>query len=150
MVVLGIDPGREKCGLAVVAEDQVLVKEVVPRRELLPVVRKYTAAYNVDTMVVGDGTGSREFVAEIKGHLPELPVVVVDERHSTEEARARYWLDHRPKDGGVCCPPPCRCRLNLMMIMWQLFWLNAFWAGGNSACQLLGISLQKGLGKLEK
>ena len=39
MVVLGIDPGREKCGLAVVAEDQVLVKEVVPRRELLPVVR---------------------------------------------------------------------------------------------------------------
>ncbi len=97
MVVLGIDPGREKCGLAVVAEDQVLVKEVVPRRELLPVVRKYTAAYNVDTMVVGDGTGSREFVAEIKGHLPELPVVVVDERHSTEEASARYWLDHRPK-----------------------------------------------------
>ena len=125
MVVLGIDPGREKCGLAVVAEDQVLVKEVVPRRELLPVVRKYTAAYNVDTMVVGDGTGSREFVAEIKGHLPELPVVVVDERHSQRRQGLDTGWTTGPRDGGVCCPPLCRCRLNLMMIMWQLFWLNA-------------------------
>ncbi len=97
MIVLGIDPGREKCGLAVVSEETVLQRQVAKRGELLSVVPRFVMEYNVDTVVVGDGTGSQQFVAEITDALPDLSVVVVDERHSTEEARFRYWSDHKAK-----------------------------------------------------
>ncbi|MDI9423123.1 MAG: Holliday junction resolvase RuvX [Bacillota bacterium] len=94
MIVLGIDPGREKCGLAVVSPNLVLVKRVVARGEFLDLAREYIRQYNVARIVLGDGTGSKDFLQEIEG---VLPVVTVDEQYTTEEARKRYWLDHRPK-----------------------------------------------------
>lgn len=94
MIVLGIDPGREKCGLAVVSPNLVLVKRVVARGEFLEAAREYIRQYNVARIVLGDGTGSKDFLQEIEG---VLPVVTVDEQYTTEEARKRYWLDHRPK-----------------------------------------------------
>ncbi len=94
MIVLGIDPGREKCGLAVVSPELVLVKRVVARGEFLDLAREYIRQYNVARIVLGDGTGSKDFLQEIEG---VLPVVTVDEQYTTEEARKRYWLDHRPK-----------------------------------------------------
>lgn len=97
MLVLGIDPGRDKCGLAVVATDGFTRKQVVPRREFLGVVKEFVREYNVDTVVLGDGTGSKEFWRELKGVLPNLTIVTIDEQHSTEEAREQYWQDHRPK-----------------------------------------------------
>jgi RNase H-fold protein (predicted Holliday junction resolvase) len=94
VIVLGIDPGREKCGLAVVSPNLVLVKRVVARGEFLEAAREYIRQYNVARIVLGDGTGSKDFLQEIEG---VLPVVTVDEQYTTEEARKRYWLDHRPK-----------------------------------------------------
>lgn len=94
MIVLGIDPGREKCGLAVVSPNLVLVKRVVARGEFLEAAREYIRQYNVARIVLGDGTGSKDFLQEIEG---VLPVVTVDEQYTTEEARKKYWLDHRPK-----------------------------------------------------
>ena len=94
VIVLGIDPGREKCGLAVVSPNLVLVKRVVARGEFLDLAREYIRQYNVARIVLGDGTGSKDFLQEIEG---VLPVVTVDEQYTTEEARKRYWLDHRPK-----------------------------------------------------
>ena len=94
MIVLGIDPGREKCGLAVVSPNLVLVKRVVARGEFLEAAREYIRQYNVARIVLGDGTGSKDFLQEIEGILP---VATVDEQYTTEEARKKYWLDHRPK-----------------------------------------------------
>jgi RNase H-fold protein (predicted Holliday junction resolvase) len=94
VIVLGIDPGREKCGLAVVSPNLVLVKRVVARGEFLEAAREYIRQYNVARIVLGDGTGSKDFLQEIEG---VLPVVTVDEQYTTEEARKKYWLDHRPK-----------------------------------------------------
>jgi len=94
VIVLGIDPGREKCGLAVVSPNLVLVKRVVARGEFLEAAREYIRQYNVTRIVLGDGTGSKDFLQEIEG---VLPVVTVDEQYTTEEARKKYWLDHRPK-----------------------------------------------------
>ena len=94
MIVLGIDPGREKCGLAVVSPNLVLVKRVVARGEFLDLAREYIRQYNVARIVLGDGTGSKDFLQEIEG---VLPVATVDEQYTTEEARKKYWLDHRPK-----------------------------------------------------
>ena len=97
MIVLGIDPGREKCGLAVVSSDRVLVKRVVPRSEFSVVAKEYVRQYNVVKLVLGDGTGSKEFLEEMGRTFRDLPIVTIDERFTTEEARRKYWLDHKAK-----------------------------------------------------
>lgn len=97
MIVLGIDPGRDKCGLAVVSKDQILIKQVVARKEYLGVVKQWVAEYNVKQIVLGDGTGSSEFLAEVEGASLPCQVITVDERHTSEEARRRYWVDNDPK-----------------------------------------------------
>lgn len=97
MVVLAVDPGRRKCGLAVVsAERGVLHRRVAPREELAMAVRELAASYGPAEVLVGDSTGSREVAVELRREL-DREVRVVDERHTTERARRRYYQDHPPK-----------------------------------------------------
>ncbi len=97
VLALGIDPGSDKCGLAVVSVDNIMTKKVVIRKNFIAVVKQLVKEYNVDVAVLGDGTGSRLFFRELQESVPNLRVVTIDEQHSTEEARTRYWLDHRPR-----------------------------------------------------
>ena len=96
MIVLAIDPGKEKCGVAVVDQESVLWQQVLERNGYLSLVGEAVRQYSVDKIILGDGTGSADFLREIKGRLPEVEVKVIDEKFSSEEARKRYWLDHRP------------------------------------------------------
>lgn len=97
MIVLGIDPGRDKCGLAVVTENTVLTAQVAPRGGYLDSVRQWVNQYGVEQIVIGDGTGSEEFMKEIRAAFPNIPAAAVDERHTSEEARRRYWLENPPR-----------------------------------------------------
>jgi len=99
-MIMAVDPGREKCGIAVVHQQQgVLQHEVVPTVRLAPVVEELLVKYQLSKIVLGDGTSSRE----AKGKLEQLlvngegvAVILVDERHSTDQARKRYWREHPP------------------------------------------------------
>jgi len=95
--VLGIDPGREKCGLAVVDEQGVLIRQVAARGEYLRLVADWVHKYGVEQIVIGDGTGSNQVRQELKRSLPDLEIAEVDERFTTEEARRLYWVEHPPK-----------------------------------------------------
>jgi len=97
VIVLGVDPGREKCGIAVVSSGGILAKEVISRNAFRDVVKAKVEEYNVDMVIMGDGTGSKEFHLELKDALPNLPISLVDEFATSEEARSRYWIDHKPK-----------------------------------------------------
>jgi RNase H-fold protein (predicted Holliday junction resolvase) len=90
--VLAFDPGREKCGVAIVCRDGVLRNRgVVPVAEVEAVVTEWAVAEGVDTIVLGDSTTSRQWQEKIATWLPQMSIVVVDERGSTLEARALYW-----------------------------------------------------------
>lgn len=52
--------------------------------------------YSPVEILVGGSTGSREVVAELQAAL-ERRVRVVDESHTTERARMRYFQDHPPR-----------------------------------------------------
>lgn len=97
MIVLGVDPGREKCGLAVVSTGDVLIKQVVSRDSFLDVVKAMVEEYNVKMIILGDGTGSKVFSVALGDALPDLPITMVDEYSTSDEARKRYWVDHKPK-----------------------------------------------------
>ncbi len=95
MRVLAVDPGREKCGVAVCASAGVLAHRVVPTDRLAAVVGEWTAAYGVKIILVGNRTGS----AEARARLGDLGVAVeqVEEQGTTLAARRRYFRDHPPR-----------------------------------------------------
>jgi len=96
-VVLAIDPGRQKCGLAVGRPGELLARAVVPAAQAPEVVAGWVKRYGVARIVLGEGTGS-ETILEALGHLSGLPrVETVQERGTTLEARRRYFRDHPPR-----------------------------------------------------
>ena len=51
----------------------------------------------LQAVVLGDGTTSREHKQWLEKALPGYPLHLVDEKYSTEEARALYWKLYPPK-----------------------------------------------------
>jgi RNase H-fold protein (predicted Holliday junction resolvase) len=97
MTVLGIDPGRDKCGMALCVLGAVLARTIVTPAEVPRAVMAWAARHRIDVIVVGSGTGSREIIAglaglQASGRLP--PVTVEEERDSTLDARRRYFVEH--------------------------------------------------------
>lgn len=100
---LGIDPGRDKTGLALVDKaGSVFAVRIVRARTFSDSVLKFLYDHlqvsnawglrkNLKAIVIGDGTGSEEHISWLKKVLPGIPLHVVDEKYSTEEARALYW-----------------------------------------------------------
>jgi RNase H-fold protein (predicted Holliday junction resolvase) len=99
--IIGFDPGRDKCGIAVVdaaAPHPVHYRQVISADQSLNELRTLLSRFEVHQILIGNQTGSKEWQAKIGGAFPELPLVVVNERHSSEEARKRYW-DYYPAQG---------------------------------------------------
>jgi RNase H-fold protein (predicted Holliday junction resolvase) len=97
--LLGIDPGRAKFGLALVhnlKEGRVpLFLNVVPAEHLERELEKLLKFWSVDRVILGDGTGSREILARLVLFFPgEIPISLIDERNSSQEARLRYWQEN--------------------------------------------------------
>jgi len=95
--IVAIDPGRDKCGLAVVdVQHGVLFQAVVAAAELpallLPLVREK----GVSRLVLGDRTGTAELIRRLRTAGIELEIVLVDEHRSTEEGRRRFFADNPP------------------------------------------------------
>jgi RNase H-fold protein (predicted Holliday junction resolvase) len=99
--LIGFDPGRDKCGIAVVdaaSPHSVHYRQVIAAEQSLEELRTLYARFEVQQLLIGSQTGSKEWQTKIGKALPELPIAVVDERHSSEEARKRYW-DYYPAQG---------------------------------------------------
>lgn len=108
--LLAIDPGRDKCGLAVVTLDRrVLEREITPLRELPLRIAHLLGRYGVQTTVVGDRTGAREVRDLIRQHGFPLEIAFVDEDRSSELGRRRYLLDHPGRGLARFLPISLRC-----------------------------------------
>ena len=100
--VLAIDPGRDKCGVAVLASDgRVLVQHVVPTAELDAAVGELIQSY-APTVIMGDGTTSTD--AKKRVEALGVPVLLVDEYRTTDAAKCAYWEAHPPR-GWRCLVP---------------------------------------------
>jgi len=98
-VILGFDPGRDKCGIAVMADDaQVYYHQVVPAAEAIATIDRLLHQYPVSLLVMGDRTTAKAWQQQINRNLSQPPpIVTVDEHYSTLEARDRYWQIYPPK-----------------------------------------------------
>ena len=95
--LLGFDPGRDKCGLAVVGLDgalhyhEVAIVSAVPQK-----IEELRSRYPISGIVLGDQTGSKQWRQQL-AQMPNAPrITLVDERYSSLEARDRYWEMYPP------------------------------------------------------
>ena len=96
-MLLGIDPGRSKTGLALVDyEGNIVDYKVVLMTEFRTEFQEFIAGREIEQCVMGNGTTS-ETMEETLKTLLTVPINVVDEAHSTEEARKLYWQLNPPK-----------------------------------------------------
>jgi RNase H-fold protein (predicted Holliday junction resolvase) len=98
-MILGFDPGRQKCGVAVMGLDRSLhFHEVVPSPNLLATIERLCQDYPISLLVMGDQTSAKEWQQQLQEHFQSnLRIMVVDERYSSLEARNRYWQMYPPR-----------------------------------------------------
>ncbi len=94
---LAIDPGRAKCGVAVVRQDgHVLYRGIVSPDALTRFVQELIAAHRPVVVLCGDGTGSKPIRDALLAADWGLPIRSVDEAHTSEAARLRFVRENKP------------------------------------------------------
>ncbi|MBQ8919772.1 MAG: pre-16S rRNA-processing nuclease YqgF [Acidaminococcaceae bacterium] len=100
---LGIDPGRDKTGVALVDGSGAIVAVQVLRTRSFPdalakflsdtlqAANAWALRRKLRAVVIGNGTNSATHKASVEHLLTGIPLYEIDEKNSTEEARALYW-----------------------------------------------------------
>lgn len=97
-MILGFDPGRDKCGIAIMGVDrEVRYHQVVLAENAIATIESLCSQFPIELIVMGDQTTSRSWKQKISASLPLVEVVQVDERYSSLEARDRFWEMFPPK-----------------------------------------------------
>ncbi|MGB8700736.1 MAG: resolvase [Thermosynechococcaceae cyanobacterium] len=98
-MILGFDPGRDKCGISLVGSDRsVHFHDVAISAAAIAQIADLRHRYPIHTLVMGNQTTAQQWKARLTDELnPPLPIILIDERYSTLEARDRYWQMYPPK-----------------------------------------------------
>jgi RNase H-fold protein (predicted Holliday junction resolvase) len=97
-MLLGFDPGRDKCGIVVMSRAQkILYQAVVNSDVAIATVSNLVQKYAIALIIIGDQTTSKAWKSELKTSFPEIDLVSIDERFSSQEARQRYWQIYPPQ-----------------------------------------------------
>lgn len=92
IMYFGFDPGKDKCGLAIVSDIGTAIRhDVIPSNQALQTLQDWQDSHPIQTLILGDQTGSKVWRSRIAEALPNLEILTIDERYSSQEARDRYW-----------------------------------------------------------
>ena len=95
---LGVDPGRSKTGLALVdGEGKILKLHIADSQNIDKEIVEFIQNSCPVQIVLGNGTNSSNIGEAVQKVLPNVEIAVVEEAHSTEEARTLYWQENPPQ-----------------------------------------------------
>ena len=88
--LVGLDPGRAKCGLVLVDPEQrlVLAGVVLPVSRVIDQLTTWSTQGGVDLILLGNGTSSEQWQPSLRRLAS---VELVEEQGTTLRARERYW-----------------------------------------------------------
>lgn len=97
--IVGFDPGKDKCGVAVMTqEQQLLYHQVVAAESAIATIQNLIPQFGVNLVVIGNQTTAKQWLKRLQEQLPpSIPIEMVNERNSTLEARDRYWQMYPPQ-----------------------------------------------------
>ena len=98
-MILGFDPGRDKCGVAVVDKTyKVYDHRVIAAESAISQIEQLTTRFSsLETIVMGNLTTSKSWRDRLHTAFPNHNIIMVDEKNSTLEARDRYWQMYPPQ-----------------------------------------------------
>ncbi|MFZ2960803.1 MAG: hypothetical protein WA705_28330 [Candidatus Ozemobacteraceae bacterium] len=111
--LLALDPGSDKCGYAVVRYDGTVgEKGVVALNGLAEIVSRICTSLGPDVVVIGKGTAGAQTHSLVRDVVGGILVDFGEEKHSTREARERYFRENPPRGFWRLVPvglqfPPC-------------------------------------------
>ena len=95
---LGIDPGRSKTGLALVdAAGSILALHIAHTEHIEVELSAFAGKEQLAGIIMGDGTNSKAIGQAVSKVFAAVPLALVGEAHSTEEARSLYWQVNPPQ-----------------------------------------------------
>ena len=95
---LGIDPGRSKTGLALVdAVGSILALHIAHTEHIEVELSAFAGKEQLAGIIMGDGTNSKAIGQAVSKVFAAVPLALVGEAHSTEEARSLYWQVNPPR-----------------------------------------------------
>ncbi|MEB3122751.1 MAG: pre-16S rRNA-processing nuclease YqgF [Snowella sp.] len=99
MFYLGFDPGRDKCGMAVVENNRCLhYHEVILSDDVTEKLASLCQQFPIEQLIMGNQTTAKQWKIKLEKILPRpIPITMVDERNSSVEARDRYWQMYPPQ-----------------------------------------------------
>lgn len=95
--ILAIDPGREKTGIAILKNSDVLEHEIINSEELVQIIKSLLGKYIIKTIVMGNGTSSKKKYDLLKREFIDRDIVLINEYRTTDEARKLYFQENPPK-----------------------------------------------------
>ncbi|MCU0536023.1 MAG: pre-16S rRNA-processing nuclease YqgF [Hydrococcus sp. Prado102] len=97
--ILGFDPGRDKCGVAIMGRDrQLAYHQVIVAAVVIDTIKSLCQQFAIEQLVMGNQTTSKQWRQKLEKNLPSsISIVTIDERNSSLEARDRYWQMYPPK-----------------------------------------------------
>ncbi|GBF81082.1 pre-16S rRNA-processing nuclease YqgF [Aphanothece sacrum] len=109
-MLLGFDPGRDKCGIAVINKNnQLLYHQVINSEVAMTTINDLCQQFKIELLVMGNQTTSKQWKKQLDAELSSgICVIMIDERNSTLEARDRYWEMYPPKGFARLVPPGMR------------------------------------------
>jgi RNase H-fold protein (predicted Holliday junction resolvase) len=109
-VILGFDPGRDKCGLAVMGVDRQLYDHQVVRACVaIATIETLKQKFPISLIVMGDQTTAKQWKQQInQGLTQQLSIILVDERYTSLAARDRYWQMYPPQGINLLLPKGMR------------------------------------------
>jgi len=113
LILLAVDPGRAKCGLAVVREpDTARVAPVCLERRVVETERLTLAVGEIlrrrpeiSRLLLGNATHSATLRKALSDVFPQMPLEMVNEYNTSARARARY-VQENPAPGWRRLLPP--------------------------------------------
>lgn len=95
--ILAIDPGREKTGIAILKNSDVLEHKIINSDELVQIMKSLLEKYIIKTIVMGNGTSSKKKYDLLKREFIDRDIVLINEYRTTDEARKLYFQENPPK-----------------------------------------------------
>ncbi|WP_440338301.1 pre-16S rRNA-processing nuclease YqgF [Megamonas funiformis] len=95
--ILAIDPGREKTGIAILKNSDVLEHKIINSEELVQIIKSLLEKYIIKTIVMGNGTSSKKKYDFLKQEFIDRDIVLINEYRTTDEARKLYFQENPPK-----------------------------------------------------
>jgi RNase H-fold protein (predicted Holliday junction resolvase) len=96
--VAGFDPGRDKCGVAVMTGDRRLCWHgIVASPQVISRLKALRCRFPFSQLVMGNQTASSQWRSQLREQFPDLEIIPVAEQFTSQLARQRYWQMYPPR-----------------------------------------------------